>query len=134
MMGSVGGPGGRFLGRRPESSSLMTIATATTTGSTLNSKAIVIDRHKHTAWVRNGRCGSKDVPDFVVRQGWTMPEMQLGGRYSSTHPNTGNHALQPEHFVLLIQYQGVGRWRAHVGGTGMPVLDVECISADAEVG
>jgi hypothetical protein len=35
MMGSVGGPGGRFLGRLPDSNSRMMIAAATTTGKML---------------------------------------------------------------------------------------------------
>ena len=133
MMGSVGGPGGRFLGRLPESNSLIIIATATTTGSAFKSKTIVLSSNKHTVWVRNGWCGSKSVPDFVVRQGWTS--RNAAGRSVFKYASQRRQPrLQPEHFVLLVQYQGVGRWRAHVGDTGMPVLEVECISADAEVG
>lgn len=40
MIGSVGGPGGRFFGRLPESSRRMTMATATTTGMIFRIKAM----------------------------------------------------------------------------------------------
>lgn len=41
MIGSVGGPGGRFLGLLPESKSLITMPTATKTGNTVVSRVMV---------------------------------------------------------------------------------------------
>jgi hypothetical protein len=46
MMGSVGGPGGRFLGRLPDSNSRMTIAAATTTGKMLIRSTAMMSKSK----------------------------------------------------------------------------------------
>jgi hypothetical protein len=44
MIGSVGGPGGRFFGLLPESKSLKTIATATKTGNAVVSRVMASER------------------------------------------------------------------------------------------